>query len=263
MARASAKKPARPAAGVRRADARFGLDAAFALLLLLVMLDRYTGNAAHELLGVLCLAAIAAHFALNAKWFSRLPRDLVGGKAGSGAGRGALERRFRLAAVALIDGALLASFVLSMWTGILISQTLFIDFIPFEWQGDLEARVAHVQWSFWCFLLFGLHAGVHWEAIAGWLGKRLRGVFAKRPSLRLSPESRAALGFVLTLWGLAALEVWQIPAALAGYSSFVEWDAGDNAFLMTLDFSLVVFAWAWIAHQGKRLAKRAMKRLRA
>ncbi len=256
MKKASGSRTGRAPSGVRRADVRFSVDAAFALVLLLLMLDRYTGNAAHEILGLAVAAALGVHLALNAQWLRKLPRSLTGSAA-----RAALDGRIRLAAAAVVDAALFASFAASMVSGALISQTLFIDLIPFEWQGGLDMRTAHVQWSFWCFLLFGLHAGLHGEAIAGWLRKKLERLFASRPALRLSEESRAALGFVLMLWGLAAIEIWQMPAALAGLSSFIEWDEGDNAFLMTADFILSAFAWGWLAFHGKRIAKGLLKKM--
>ena len=55
-----------------RMPARTMLDALMALLFLLLMADRHTGNAAHELMGLLLAGLALLHARLNARWYGAL-----------------------------------------------------------------------------------------------------------------------------------------------------------------------------------------------
>lgn len=147
---------------------RVRFDALLLLLLFVVMLDRLTGNVAHEALGFAMLAVTVLHLELNRRWYMRL----VGIHPDKSAGRQGRPRRpetVRSGIVKLVNVLLGLSFGASVVSGAMCSQTLLAGVTPDLWRMDLAYRAAHVGCSMWFFVLAGVHVGLHMSVYAGLL----------------------------------------------------------------------------------------------
>ena len=103
----------------------------------------FTGNLAHEWLGLGACVAFAAHNALNRRWWRR---SLAGTRTLCAAGTFALNVALCVSALTtLVSGAMLSS-----------------EIFPFVPSGDgLWARTLHTCAAAWLFVLAAFHAGLH------------------------------------------------------------------------------------------------------
>lgn len=116
----------------------------------------FTGAPAHEWLGLGACVALAAHNALNRRWWAR---PLAGG------------RKARAAGTSVLNIALAASLVAVAVSGAMLSGEIF----PFVPSGEgLLARKLHTASAAWLFVLGAFHAGLHAAFFAGALRKMLR-----------------------------------------------------------------------------------------
>ena len=103
----------------------------------------------HEYIGVFMFVLFLVHQYLNRRWYGALLK-----------GRYNQRRIFST----VINFSLLASFILTAFSGIIMSenfQSLNIDALY-----DF-ARLAHLSASYLSFVLMGVHLGLHWGMIAG------------------------------------------------------------------------------------------------
>lgn len=205
-----------------RMPARTMLDALMALLFLLLMADRHTGNAAHELMGLLLAGLALLHARLNARWY------------------GALGGGFRTphrAVLSLANLALLAAFIGTLASAIPISSTLF-GFMGFH--GSLSDRELHLFFAHWSLVLAGMHLGFYWKRLTG--GTAMRGLAASYGRLF------TICTIPLAAYGLRVLVVreWQFPLTMN--SAFTMWNPEDTLGLLLLDCSAVLCLFAWPAH---------------
>ncbi len=124
--------------------ARVAVDAALAVVLLLVMATPLAEDAAHEYLGIATVLLVAAHQVLNRRWWRAVPRGRYGA---------------RRALTTVIDVALLACSVALAASSVVLSVHAFawLPAVP----GAAWARPAHMACSFWMFALAALHLGMH------------------------------------------------------------------------------------------------------
>lgn len=127
--------------------AKHFLDLVMSVIMLLLMAYQATGEKAHEWLGIAMLAAAIAHNILNYKWYAVLFK-----------GRYTFLRIVRTAVNVLLLAALLGTAV----SGILMNNYVF----PLSIHGTMAAsRVIHLAASHWCFVLTGIHLGLHWSMV--------------------------------------------------------------------------------------------------
>lgn len=123
------------------------LDLVMSVIMLFLMAYQVTGEKAHEWLGIAMFAVAIAHNILNYKWYSVLFK-----------GRYKLLRIVVTAVNLLLCAALLGTAV----SGILMNNYVF----PLSIKGTMAAaRVIHLAASHWCFVLTGIHLGLHWSMI--------------------------------------------------------------------------------------------------
>jgi hypothetical protein len=132
------------------------LNLVMLLCILVVMDHRFTGNAVHEILGVLIFLLFIMHNALNRHWYMAI-----------GKGKMNVLRILRT----IINLLLLAMMLLVAATGALISQTVFSDF---AWSGNLWAHQLHTLSAYLGFILSAIHLGFHWNALYGKLCRWLK-----------------------------------------------------------------------------------------
>lgn len=127
--------------------AKHFLDLVMSVVMLFLMAYQVTGEKAHEWLGISMFAAATAHNILNLKWYSVLFK-----------GKYKLLRIIGIAVNLLLFAALLGTAV----SGILMNNYVF----PLSIHGTMAAaRVIHLAASHWCFVLTGIHLGLHWSMV--------------------------------------------------------------------------------------------------
>lgn len=134
---------------------RLILDAALAVLTLVLMPYGLLPPLLHELAGVVIFLLVLTHVCFNRRWFKSLFRGVY-----------TPIRAYRVALV----GALVVAFGLQVLSGVVISGELF-TFLP-----DLElsstGRATHLPIGAWILLLVGLHMGDHWQLFTRRLNSR-------------------------------------------------------------------------------------------
>ena len=232
-----------PAAAWER---RVRLDQGLLVVLAFLMLDRYTGNIAHEVAGVLMLAPVILHVAVNAKWCRRAlgMKDARPGRARKPRPAGAREIVLRL-----LNALLALSFAASLVSGVMCSQTLFASLTPEDWRMSLEYRAPHVGLSVWFFLLAALHAGLHAGVFVGKTTESLRRFHARAPWA-------AGVGVALAAWvaALAAFGPREADLLMALENAYIPVERGEWPTAMPADLLAVFLAAAGTAALVERTA---------
>lgn len=208
------------------------VDVLLGIGLLLLMSYQVTGEAAHEWTGIGMTALMLWHQILNGKWYAAL-----------------FKGRYSPLRIAqtLINSALLICFVLTALCGINMS----VHAVPFL--GDfLRAslgRRLHLTLSHWCFVLMGLHLGLHIQAM-------FRGV--RKSSTRRLGWGAAMLASGAGFWLFLSNNYpdylfYRVPFAFINYDK--------SAWLMLTEALLISLFWVFAGAQlPKLLNQRAEKK---
>lgn len=206
------------------------LDGLMAILFLLLMADRYTGNSTHEYLGIVLAGAFLLHMWLNKTWYNTLLT-----------GRYALSRTARL----LLNLLLLMAFAGTLASAVVISKTVF-SFLGFK--GDLFSRTVHIFFAHWCFVLAAIHLGLYWKRLSAAL--RRHGFVGP---LHVLIRSRAFIHAALAAYGAYAFVHRELTYPLMMRSAFMAWGENGGIGLFLLDYGTIFFLCAWAAHTLSRL----------
>ena len=135
------------------------VDILMTLILIPLMAYQVTGEAAHEWLGISMVTLVIVHQVLNRKWYSAI----FGGKYNS----------YRIIN-SIITILLLISFALTAISGISMSNHA----VPFLYNliNVNTARVMHLAFSYWAFILMGFHIGMHIGVMAIKIKKTVRNI---------------------------------------------------------------------------------------
>ena len=120
------------------------IDILMTFILIPLMAYQVTGEAAHEWLGMSMVLLVVIHQILNRKWYATLFKGSY--------------KSFRIFSL-IINIALLISFALTAISGMSMSNHA----VPFLYNlvNVNTARVMHLAFSYWSFILMGLHIGLH------------------------------------------------------------------------------------------------------
>lgn len=125
------------------------------------MAYQVTGEAAHEWLGVSMALIVIIHQVLNSKWYA----SLFKGNYNS----------YRILFI-IINILLIISFALTAISGISMSNHA----VPFLYNliNVNTARVMHLAFSYWSFILMGLHIGLHVNVMISKIKSNIKNVLA-------------------------------------------------------------------------------------
>ena len=137
------------------------IDILLTLVLLPLMAFQVTGEAAHEFLGVGMTVLVIVHQVPNRKWYVSLFKGNY--------------RGFRLLSI-IVNVLLIISFALTAASGMSMSNHA----VPFLYNliNVNTARVMHLAFSFWSFILMGLHIGLHISAMTAKMQPTVKKVFS-------------------------------------------------------------------------------------
>ena len=130
--------------GNARSNVRFVTDVLLTAGLLLLMTYQVTGEEAHEWTGVAMTALMLWHQVLNRRWYAALFR-----------GRYTAARIVRTA----VNGALVVCFAVTALSG--VSMSVYALPALADFMRASTGQVLHLGLSHWCFMLMGLHRGLH------------------------------------------------------------------------------------------------------
>ncbi len=132
---------------------RLRFDFLLFFLVLLTMAGSFTANPIHETLGILLTLAFVLHVLLNRFWCKKKTLALIG------KGNRPLRRREKI--LYALNLLMAGSFLLTIATGILGSQTLFPRLAANFWHAGLTIRYLHLGFAMWFFFLAAIHLGLH------------------------------------------------------------------------------------------------------
>ena len=137
------------------------IDIFMTLILIPLMAYQVTGETMHEWLGVSMVTIVIVHQVLNRKWY-------VGIFKGN-------YNSYRILSI-IIDVLLIISFALTSISGISMSNHA----VPFLYNmiNVNTARVMHLAFSYWAFILMGLHIGMHVNVMAVKIPNNVKKVLA-------------------------------------------------------------------------------------
>lgn len=214
---------------------RYVTDALMTAVLLALMAYVLTGQSLHEWLGVAAFGLFILHHLLNLNWFRALGR-----------GRFPPARVLRTVLVLL----LLVSMLVQTVSGLAMSRYA-LPFLELPMETSL-ARLLHLCFGYWSFLLVGLHLGTHWSVFLG-LGRKLRGGTplpkAGRRALRLAAAVSAG-------YGLFCFLRQGIPNYLFLRTEFAFFDYEKSAPLVLLELAAIFSLWALMGYLLQKLTQR-------
>ncbi len=143
---------------MRSKHSKHVIDVLLGVGLLLLMSYQVTGEAGHEWTGIVMTALMILHQILNWKWYAALFKGKY--------------TPLRIVQT-LINAALVICFVLTALCGVNMS----VHAVPFlsEFMRASLGRRLHLTLSHWCFVLMGLHLGLHVPAmLKGIKGRTIR-----------------------------------------------------------------------------------------
>ncbi len=203
------------------------LDLLLGIGLLLLMSYQVTGEAGHEWTGISMTILMLLHQAVNARWYAALFRG----------------RYSPLRAVqTLTNMALLLCFLLSALCGINMS----VHAVPFlsEFMRASLGRRLHLTLSHWCFVLMGLHLGLH---VPGML-RGIRSLHMRRAGW-VCAVLAAGAGFGLFLRNrYPDYLFYRVPFAFIDYDKALP--------LVLLEALLIAVFWVFLGSQLPRLLNR-------
>lgn len=137
------------------------IDILMTLILIPLMAYQVTGEAAHEWIGISMVLLVIIHQMLNRKWYAALFKGNY--------------KPFRILST-IINVLLLVSFVLTAISGMSMSNHA----VPFLYNlvNVNTARVMHLAFSYWSFILMGLHIGLHIGAMTAMMPKNVKKVLS-------------------------------------------------------------------------------------
>ena len=216
---------------MRLKHAKRAVDVLLGVGLMMMMSYSVTGETVHEWAGLVMAALMILHQILNRGWYAALFRGRY--------------TPLRIAQTA-VNAGLLITFVLTALSGVNMS----VHAVPFlgDFMSPSLGRRLHLTLSHWCFVLMGLHLGLHVPAML----KGVKNRTVRRAGFGCSIPA-AGVGLWLMLKnGWPDYLFWRVPFAFIDY--------GKPAALALSEALLIAFFWAFVGAQlPKLLSRRADK----
>lgn len=205
------------------------IDIFMTISLMCLMSYQVTGEKAHEWIGILMVILVIVHQVLNAKWYSALFKGRY--------------NYYRIIST-IINVALLISFALTAISGMAMSNhavPFLYNIVPVN-----TARVMHLGFSYWSFILMGLHLGMHISVIVSKMPKSVKLVLS-------------IIFIILAVYGFYLFLKSGIINYILFKAHFAFFDYEKNNFLVFFEnFSILIF-WTILGYIIANLVRNTNK----
>ena len=207
------------------------IDLLLGVGLLLLMSYQVTGEAGHEWTGIAMTALMIVHQILNRKWITALFKGKY--------------TPLRIAQT-FMNAALVICFILTALCGVNMS----VHAVPFlsDFMRSSLGRRLHLTLSHWCFVLMGLHLGMHIPAML----KGIKGQALRRVGFGLSILAAGTGLWLFLRNNYPDYLFYRVPFAFIDYDKAVP--------LVLLEALLIAFFWVFVGAQLPKLLNRRADR---
>lgn len=203
------------------------IDIAMSITLFILMSYQFTGQENHEIAGAAMLILFLLHHVMNYRWYTTL-----------GKGKYPMQRWLQI----IVDILLLIVMLLLMISGIGMSRYVF-RFLNFDMSAAL-ARNLHMICSYSCFLLIGIHLGLHVGMIKGKMRNVIR---LPDPDQTKTWISRGTV-LIISAYGIYALIKRKFISYITLKMHFVFFDYEEPVFLYELDLLAILILMTCIGY---------------
>ncbi|MED3789263.1 DUF4405 domain-containing protein [Peribacillus frigoritolerans] len=191
---------------------RLVIDLSMTVLMLVAMAYQLTGNAMHELAGVILCLLFITHNILNRRWY----KTIFKGKHN--------VRRILSIVVNLL-------FLISMAVVIISSVTISRNMIPFiPINDDTVLLQIHVMTSYWGFIFMAVHIGMSWATIINSV-RKMTGITG---TSRIRTIAFRVMAVLIVVYGVQASFERGMLNKLTIYNPF-GWESYDSSMKFLLD----------------------------
>lgn len=191
---------------------RLVIDLSMTVLMLVAMAYQLTGNAMHELAGVILCLLFITHNILNRRWY----KTIFKGKHN--------VRRILSIVVNLL-------FLISMAVVIISSVTISRNMIPFiPINDDTVLLQIHVMTSYWGFIFMAVHIGMSWATIINSV-RKMTGITG---TSRIRTIAFRVMAVLIVVYGVQATFERGMLNKLTIYNPF-GWESYDSSMKFLLD----------------------------
>lgn len=212
---------------MQKKRAKHIVDILLGIGLLLLMSYQVVGEAGHEWTGIAMTALMIVHQILNRKWIAALFKGKY--------------TPLRITQT-FINAALVICFLLTVLCGINMS-VYAVPFLGDFMRASLGRRL-HLTLSHWCFVLMGLHLGLHIPAML----KGVQGKNARRAGFGLSILAAGSGLWLFLRNNYPDYLFYRVPFAFIDYDKAV--------LLVLLEALLIAFFWVFLGAQCPKLLNR-------
>jgi hypothetical protein len=191
---------------------RLVIDLSMTVLMLVAMAYQITGNAMHELAGVILCLLFITHNILNRRWY----KTIFKGKHN--------VRRILSIVVNLL-------FLVSMAVVMISSVTISRDIIPFiPINNDTVLLQIHVMTSYWGFIFMAVHIGMSWATIINSV-RKMTGITGTN---RIRTIAFRVMAVLIVVYGVQASFEREMLNKLTIYNPF-GWESYDSSMKFLID----------------------------
>ena len=198
------------------------LNISMYILFMLLMADRYTGNIAHELIGITLIFIIIIHNYIHKQWYINL-LNIFNHKTFI------IRTILNIIMVFILSGTIISS--------LFISKTVF-TFLEFN--GGILSRTIHIFFAHWLFIISSLHLGIYW--------RRMNNIILKYTNFHIKYKNKFILLItIFACYGIYAFYQRELIYPLTMQSAFMMWSEDESIGLFILDYIAIFFLGAWIS----------------
>ncbi|WP_350445774.1 DUF4405 domain-containing protein [Peribacillus simplex] len=191
---------------------RLVIDLSMTVLMLVVMAYQITGNAIHELVGVLLCLLFITHNILNRRWYKTIFKG---------------KHNVRRILSIVVNLLFLVSMAVVMISSVPISRDI-IPFIPIN--NDTVLLQIHVMTSYWGFIFMAVHIGMSWATIINSV-RKMTGITG---TSRIRTIAFRVIAVLIVVYGVQASFEREMLNKLTIYNPF-GWEFYDSSMKFLLD----------------------------
>ncbi|MFS0892309.1 DUF4405 domain-containing protein [Peribacillus frigoritolerans] len=191
---------------------RLVIDLSMTVLMLVAMAYQITGNAMHELAGVILCLLFITHNILNRRWYKTIFKG---------------KHNVRRILSIVVNLLFLVSMAVVMISSVAISRDM-IPFIPIN--NDTVLLQIHVMTSYWGFIFMAVHIGMSWATIINSV-RKMTGITG---TSRIRTIAFRVMAVLIVFYGVQASFERGMLNKLTIYNPF-GWESYDSSMKFLLD----------------------------